>query len=161
MNKFTYILCAVPSGMMALIFLSMSGDFWAQLPTFFWKSVPVTITASEMGLNARADGADGRVTFRYTADSVEHSAKDSVVERYSWGNVKQKGIDCAAAYQPGKTVIAYLSPDHSRISLGHFPRFYGPSNTIIGALALFTSVLNVLQAWKKHRAEANAIPCPS
>jgi hypothetical protein len=110
-------------GALALMHLSISGDFWTQLHTYFWQAQKVVVTGHSLRDSLRRNGPMGDVTFETVGDQPRRFT-DQLSERYDYGDVAAKTSEFIARYAPGTTHVAYVSPDFTRASLGHFPRSY-------------------------------------
>lgn len=138
-------------GGLALMHLSISGDFWTQLPTFFWRAASVVVTGHTLQMSSTEKGPMGKVTFE-TSGAEPRRFTDHVSQRFVWGDVSAQTQDFIAKHAPGSVHVAYLSPDLSKASLGHFPRSYSPWFAMIG---IAEAVFCLLAIWR-WRAEIRA-----
>ena len=127
-------------GALAVMHLSISGDFWRQLPTYFWQSQSVIVTGHSLRDSLRRNGPMGEVTFETVGDQPRRFT-DHLDERYDCGDGAAKTSEFIARYAPGTTHVAYVSPDFTRASLGHFPRSYSLRFALSGTTFAIGSIL--------------------
>ena len=138
---------AILFGCLALVYLSLSGDFWRQLPTYFWTSESVVITGHTLQMSPAGNGPMGEVTF-VTSDGQPRRFTDRLSRRYDFGDVHARTAEFIEAHAPGTEHLAFISPDYSRASLGHFPRSYSPWFAILGCVCALNGLLTILR-WRK------------
>ncbi len=124
---------AIIFGLLALLNLSLSGDFWSQLMTFTWRSESVVMVSHSLRMGSAGNGPIGDVTFR-TLLPPEHTFSHYLSQRYDTGDVQQQTSDFISSYAPGTTHTAFISPDFHRASVGHFPRSYALRFGLMGIL---------------------------
>lgn len=119
------------SGCVAAVFFFISGDFWSQFSTFFWQAEPVVVTANSLHTRLVENKPMGTVTFEATRGQPrtfsDYLSKGFMIDPSA------KTAAFIASYAPGTTHIAYIAPDGSRASLGHFPREH---SLLFGVLAI-------------------------
>ena len=111
---------AILFAFMALTRFSLCGDFWTQLPTYFWPPQSVVMVGHSLHMS-RAGRAEGEVYFE-TSGGEPRRFKDNLFQEWQWGDVPARISKFITSYAPGTVHVAYISPDGSRASLGHFPR---------------------------------------
>jgi hypothetical protein len=155
LNRLFFILIF---GSLGIMHLSMSGDFWTQLPTYFWPSEKVTVIGHSLRMNPSGNGPMGDVTFR-TLASEHRSYTDRLSQKYDSGDLPARTAQFIEMYAPGTTHIAFFSPDGQRASLGHFPRSYSLSFAISGSIFALCStamLLGFLPLLRRAAAESRA-----
>ncbi len=148
MTKLSLLLTAVLSGLLAPYYLSMSGDFWRQIPTFFWEQTEVVITKNAVEVDSSHRVSMGKVFFQIVGQSQSVTYSDDLWTRYDFGDVPKKTAGFVAQFAPGTVHNGFISPDRSRVSLGHFPREYGHSFLLAGMLASLTSIISLIR-WRR------------
>lgn len=111
------------SGCVAAACITIASDFWSQLVTFFWESKTVVVTENKLHTRLGETYPVGEVIFQ-TTHGQPRTFSDRLSQKFEIGDVSAKVAAFIASYAPGTTHVAYLAPDGSRASLGHFPREY-------------------------------------
>jgi hypothetical protein len=136
---------------LALFYLSSSSDFWKQLRTYSWESCSVKITTSSLRIVAD-NRPYGEVTFEAIGDPAGHGYSDHLSARFDGEDAQAETAAFIERYAPGSQHVAFLSPDKSTASLGHFPRSYSKQFAILGLLNLVAAVLTFLGLRSHRRA---------
>ncbi len=154
-----YFLQFIVFGLYGLLQLRLSGDFLAQLPTLFWEDVRVVVVSHEIHDRPVSSEARpmGKVSFKIVGDNLSKTYSDEVSERFDFGDVTAKMAKYIAGYAEGTEHLAYRAPDHSRLSLGHFPRWHGFSFFICGSVSIISAALWFLQWWRIQHKQATSV----
>ena len=149
MSKYVAILPAI----MGCLYLSNTHDFWRQLRTYTWRPESVvidrnTLKAERMGF--WDGGTMGEVQFKFDRAESDRRLTDHVSQRFDFDRSTTKTTAYISALAPGTRHTAYVSPDSSEVSLGHFPRSYGRDFAFAGAASLLLAAV----VWWRGRAPA-------
>lgn len=125
------------SGCLAVGCIVIAGDFWSQLATYFWKSETVVVTANALHSKLVKNQPMGEVTFQ-TIHGQPRTFSDHLSQKFEIGDVSAKTAAFIASYAPGTIHTAYIAPDGSRASLGHFPRAY---SLVFGLCGIMHSIV--------------------
>lgn len=153
MHKFLVYLSVIFFGFLGIAVLRHSGDFWRQLPTFLWDRVEVVVISNELKDSPRRNGPMGSVHFKIVGRKASSIYSDHLCERYDFGDVPAKTAAFIARFAPGTVHTGYVAPDNSRVSIGHFPRFYGVDFVLSGMSYCFVALI---LWWRLRKATREA-----
>jgi len=139
---------AVLTGLLAVLYLPLSGGFWNQLHTYFWEPATAVVVWHDLKAAPSESGPRGNIRFQIEGLPPSQEFSDSLAEEFFF-NKSENARNFISRHAPGTKHQVYLSSDHKQASFGHFPREYELRVFANGSGYLLLSLLFIFR-WRKE-----------